>query len=203
MIFNDKLSMKQQVSKVCQSTYLELRRIGSLRHVLTDEATKALVTSLVLSGLDYCNSLLSGMTQQLHEKLQKVQNCSARLIFKTSKCTHASSLLTKLHWLPIAQRIEYKVSSMCYDVVSETAPPYLSDLLHLYILSRSSGSSADIRTFRITKRKEKSQGQRNFPHPGPVTWNKFPHPVRYPATKSQFKTQLKTTLFLSARGPNS
>ena len=188
---------------MCQFTYLELRTISSLRHVLTVEATQTLVTSLVLSGLDYCNSLLSGMTQQLNEKLQKVQNCSARLIFKTSKCTHASSLLTKLHWLPIAQRIEYKVSSMCYDVVSETAPPYLSDLLHLYILSRSSGSSADIRTFRITKRKEKSQGQRNFPHPGPVTWNKFPHPVRYAATKSQFKTQLKTTLFLSARGPNS
>ena len=111
----------KQISKVCQSAYLELRRISSVRHVLTVEATKPLVTSLVLSGLDYCNSLLSGMPQQLIGKLQKVQNCSARLIFKTSKRTHASPLLTKLHWLPIAQRIEYKVSSMCYDAVSNTA----------------------------------------------------------------------------------
>ena len=82
---------------------------------------KTLVKSQVLPGLDYCNSLLSGMPQQLIGKLQKVQNCSARLIFKTSKRTHASPLLTKLHWLPIAQRIEYKVSSVCYDVVSNTA----------------------------------------------------------------------------------
>ena len=52
MIFNGKLLMKQQFSKVCQSTYLELCRIRSVRHVLTDEATKALVTSLVLSRLD-------------------------------------------------------------------------------------------------------------------------------------------------------
>ena len=105
LIFDDKLSMKQQVGKLCQSTYLDLRRISSARHVLTVDATKILVTSLVLSRLHYCNSLLSGMPQQLIEKLQKIQNCSARLIFKTSKRTHASPLLTKLHWLPLAQRI--------------------------------------------------------------------------------------------------
>ena len=46
--------------------------------------------------------------------LQKVQNCSARLIFKISKRTHVSPLLAKLHWLPIAQRINYKIFSLCY-----------------------------------------------------------------------------------------
>ena len=148
-------------------------------------------------------TLLSGMPQQLIKKLQKVQNCSARLIFKTSKHTHASPLLTKLHWLPVAQRIEYKVSSMCYDVVSETAPPYLSDLLHLYIPSCSLRSSADTHTFQVPKWKKKFQGQCPFSHLGPVTWNKLPYSVRCAATKSQFKTQFKTTLFLSAHVPNS
>ena len=90
--FDDKLSMKQQVSKICQSAYLELHRISSIRLVLTVDATKTLVTSLVLSHLDYCNSLLAGIPQQLIDKLQKVQICSARLIFKTSKCTHVSPL---------------------------------------------------------------------------------------------------------------
>ena len=96
---------------------------------------------------------------------------------------------------------EYKVSSMCYDVVSETAPPYLSLLLHLYIPSRSLRSSADTRTFRIPKRKKTFQGQRTFSHLGPVSWNNLPYSVCY-AAKFQFKTQLKTTLFLSAHGPN-
>ena len=85
MIFDDKLSVKQQVSNICQSAYLELRRISSIRHVLTADATKTLVTSLVLSRLDYRNSLWSGIAQQLIDELQKVQNCSARLILKTSK----------------------------------------------------------------------------------------------------------------------
>ncbi|WP_419607217.1 reverse transcriptase domain-containing protein, partial [Thiolapillus sp.] len=203
VIFDDKLSMKQQVSKICQSAYLELRRISSIRHVLTVDATKTLVTSLVLSRLDYCNSLLSGIPQQLIDKLQKVQNCSARLIFKTSKCTHVSPLLAKLHWLPIAQRIDYKISSLCYDVVSDTAPLYLSDLLCLYVPSRSLRSSADTRIFRIPTRKKKFQGQRAFSHLGPVTWNKLPYSVRHAQTQSQFKTQLKTTLFRSVYEPDS
>ena len=98
-------------SKICQSAYLELRRISSVRHVLTVDATKTLVTSLILSRLDNCNSLLLGIPQQLIDKLQKVPNCFARLIFKTSKYTHVSTLLAKLHWVPIAQRIDNKICS--------------------------------------------------------------------------------------------
>ena len=85
-----------------------------------------------------------------------------------------SPLLAKLHWLPIAQRIDYKISSLCYDVVSDTAPPYLSDLLCLYGPSCSLRSSADTRIFRIPTRKKKFQGQRAFSHLGPVTWNNPP-----------------------------
>ena len=77
VVFDDKLSMKQQVCKICQSAYLELRRISSIRHVLTVDATQTLVTSLVLSHLDYCNFLLSGIPQKLINKLWKVKNCSA------------------------------------------------------------------------------------------------------------------------------
>ena len=161
------------------------------------------MTSLVLSRLDDCNSLLSGIPQQLIDKLRKVQNCSARLIFKTSKWTHVSPLLAKLHWLPIAQRIDYKISSMCYDVVSDTAPLYLFDLLCLYVPSCSLRFSADTRIFRIPTRKKKFQGQHAFSHLSPVTWNKLPYPVRHAQTQSQFKIQLKTTLFLSVYKPGS
>ena len=114
-----------------------------------------------------------------------------------------SPLLAKLHWLPIAQRIDYKISSLCYDVVSDTAPLYLSDLVCLYIPSRSLRSSADTRIFRILTRKKKFQGQRAFSHLGPVTWNKLPYSVRHAQTKFQFKTQLKTTLFRSVYEPDS
>ena len=110
---------------------------------------------------------------------------------------HVSPLLAKLHWLPTAQRIDYKISSLCYDVFSDTALLYLSDLLRLCVPTRSLRSSADTRIFRISKGKKKFQGQCAFSHLGPVTWNKLPYSVRHAQTQSQFKHHLKTTLFRS------
>ena len=54
------LTMKQHVIKICQTAYYELKRISSIRRYLTEDAAKQLVTSCVLSRLDYCNSLLMG-----------------------------------------------------------------------------------------------------------------------------------------------
>ena len=191
--------MKPQVSKICQSAYLELRRISSIRHVLTVDATKTLVTSLVLLRLDYCNSLLSGIPQQLIDKLQKVQNCSARLIFKTSKWTHVSPLLAKLHWLPIAQRIDYKISSLCYDVASDTAPLYLSDLC-LYVPSRSLLTPA---SFGFQRERKSSKGSVLSPTSALSLGTNSPTMCVMLKTQSQFKTQLKTTLFRSVYEPDS
>ena len=111
---------------------------------------------------------------------------SVRLTFKTSKRTHVLPLLAKLHCLPIAQRIDYKMSSLCYDVVSDTAQLYLSDLRRLCVPSRSLRSSADTRTFRIPIREKNIQGQRAFSHLGPVTWNKHSYSVRHAQTQSKF-----------------
>ena len=51
--FDSWLALREQVNKLCQLAYLEIRRIGSIQHYLTFEATKTLVSSLVLSRLDY------------------------------------------------------------------------------------------------------------------------------------------------------
>ena len=58
-ILDSKLSMKKHVIKICQTAYFELKRISSIRRFLTEDATKTLVTSYILSRLDYCNCLLS------------------------------------------------------------------------------------------------------------------------------------------------
>jgi len=54
--FDSKLSMKSHISKIGRACFFHLRRLRQLRGVVTDEAMKQLVTSLVLSRLDYCNS---------------------------------------------------------------------------------------------------------------------------------------------------
>ena len=76
---------------------------NSIRHYLSQDALKTLISAFALSRIDYCKSLL---TKQLIHKLQKVQNNATRLIRRTPKFDHISPVLHTLHWLPVEQRIE-------------------------------------------------------------------------------------------------
>ena len=82
-------------------------------------------------------------------------------------------------------RIRNKISTLCFNVtlcfsvISGSAPPYLSDLLQVYIPSSTLCSSADTRTFRVPHRRKKFQVQRAFSYIGPVTWNSLPVSVRH------------------------
>ena len=94
---------------------------------------KKLLCAFVLSRLDHCKSLLAGCPKYLLSKLQKVQNDAARLIFKTSRSAYVILMFHSLHWLPIEQRIEYKLSLLCFKKKFHQAPIYLSELLHSFL----------------------------------------------------------------------
>ena len=91
------LCMSQDINNTCKTAYIQLRHISSISHLLTTHATQTLVGSLVLSRLDHCNSLLSGCPQYLLNKLQKVQNATARLVCKVNKSDHIKPILQSLH----------------------------------------------------------------------------------------------------------
>ncbi len=67
------------------------------------------VYAFVLSRLDYCNSLYCGMSKSQIARLQLVQNAAARLLLKCCKHEHITPILTSLHWLPVYQRIDFKI----------------------------------------------------------------------------------------------
>ncbi|WP_294078915.1 hypothetical protein, partial [Thiolapillus sp.] len=94
-ILDSELSTKKHVIKICQTAYFELKRISSIRRFLTEDATQTLVTSYILSRLDYCNCLLMGAPKFVIQPLQKVQNFAARLILMTPRHHHSTPLLKK------------------------------------------------------------------------------------------------------------
>ena len=189
------LSLKTHVLNVVRTANFELRRISSIRRLLTTEATATLVSAFILSRLDYCNSLLSGCPRSLILRLQKVQNNAARLILGISKREHISPHLASLHWLPIDSRIKYKLACICYNCMSTNYPPYLSDLLPVYTAARQHRSSSDNYVLRRPSVRTVSYGQRSFSYSAPSAWNSLPQQVRSSHNVSTFRSRNKTHLF--------
>ena len=112
--FADGMRIDAHVQDICHKVYIDVQRISSIRHILSIDATKTLLTAFVLPRLYYCNSLFYGSPRYMLERLQKVQSSAARLIFQCRKQNHISPHLMSLHhWLPIKAHIEYKLSVIC------------------------------------------------------------------------------------------
>ena len=190
------LSMQSFVSSTAQSCFYQLRRISSIRKYLTVQATTKLVVCLILSRLDYCNSLLFGVPSSTTQSLQRIQNSAVRLVLKKKKCVHITPLLSSLHWLPVSQRIKFKFLVLIFKAVNNLAPSYLSDLLGHYTPPRSLRSSSDPSLLTIPPRLRLSSIEsRSFSVAGPSFWNKLPSSIRSAPSLSAFKSNLKTHLF--------
>ena len=74
----------------------------------------AIVHAFVACRLDYCNSLLHGITDSPFRQLQSIQNAATRLITGTQRRDHITPVLRDLHWLPIRCRVNYKQALLVY-----------------------------------------------------------------------------------------
>ena len=158
----DDMRIDAHVQDICRKVYIDIRCISSIRHLLSSDATKTLLSASVLPRLDYCNFLFYGSPMYMLERLQKVQNSAARLIFQCREQNHISPILMSLHWLPINAHKEYKLSVICHYFFLGLSPIYLSDLLSMYKPIRNLRSSSDNRILCITKLRTKTFGHRSF-----------------------------------------
>jgi len=97
----------------------------SIKQSLTPEAMKTLMYAFMSSRIDYCNSVLTGISGQLLQRLQAIQNAAARLITEVRRSQHVTLILRQLHWLPIRQRILFKTAVLVYKCRHGMAPSYL------------------------------------------------------------------------------
>ena len=196
VVVDNHLTLTPHVNNIVQSAFFKIRDISYNRKYLTPEASKTLVHAFVTSRLDYCNSVLYGIPKQHLDKLQSVLNTAARLVTQTRKYDHISPVLKKLHWLPIQQRMRFKILLLVYKSLNGIAPQYLRNKLKY---KQNNGLRSDnTKLLVIPNSNLKTYGDRSFSVAGPKLWNILPQSLRTCKSLEMFKSQLKTLLFKEA-----
>ena len=111
VIIDCKLTMDDHVNSVVKSCFFQLRQLRSIRRSLPTDARKALVHSFVASRIDYCNAILYGVSDGVVRRMQTALNVAARLVVDAGRRQHMTPILQSLHWLPVKQRILYKIGT--------------------------------------------------------------------------------------------
>ena len=119
-------------------------QLSKIRDCLSPADTEKLVQAFITSKLDSDNSLLCGLPTFLIDRLQNVQNAAARIITHTKKYDHIKPVLKQLQWLPVNQRINYKIHVLLltYKALNGQAPSYITILLEPYAPTRNLRSSS-------------------------------------------------------------
>ena len=185
-LLDQHLLLKKQINNICKGAWYVIQKLGRIRPYLSQEVCERLVHAFISLKLDSYNLILYGLPVTELNKLQCVQNAAARLISRTPKSHHITPILQQLHWLPVKDRISFKLLLLTFKALHGLAPIYISELIKPYNPSRSLRSST------------LNYGDRCFSVAAPKLWNSLPGDFRYIENLCTFKTSIKTWLFKSA-----
>jgi len=189
------MSMNTHVGKVCSKAFRGLYNIRQIRPYLSEDATKTLIHAFVTSHIDYCNSLLYNIPKYQLERLQKIMNAAARIVYYLPRYSHITPTLIQLHWLPVQFRVEFKIALLVFKILHGQAPSYLAELVLPKKPTRYNLHNNNQLLLQVPRTKRKTFGDRAFVSAAPTIWNALPESVRLCSSINCFKTALKTHLF--------
>ena len=177
-------------------------QLSSIRRSVPTDALNTLVHAFVASRIDYCNAVLYGVTNAVIWRLQAVLHAAARLITGVRRNDHITpTLRDTLHWLPVSQRIIFKIALMTYDSIRGRSPAYFRDVC-VPVASVAFCSllrSADRGVMIVPRTQTTRYGPRSFRVAAPQIWNSLPsHLKNINKSLEQFKSGLKSWLFVQA-----
>ena len=163
--------------------------------MLTINACKTLVQGLVLSHLDYANAIFVDILKRNIQRLQKVQNMTAKLVLNRDKWSSSKESLKQLYWLPIQAWIDFKILVLTYKNLHGKAPEYLINKLKLKSSTWNLRSDNDGKLLNVLKAKRKTFADRGFSTYAPKLWNGLPRYIKDIDNLLIFRKNLKTCMF--------
>lgn len=189
VIFDSLLNMDHQVRNITKSCYHQLQKIGRIRPLYQKALVKPLYAHLwplvFTTAMPYYTVYVPVPCQDF---------TAARIITGTRKYDHITPVLVKLHWLPIKQRIQYKLILQFFKALHGTSPFYIQELVQVYKPNRSLRSESSMHLVQ-SRARTRSYGDRRFDVASSTLWNNLPQNLRLEGNFIHFKKLLKTYLF--------
>ena len=163
-----------------KSIHHTLHTIWLIRHYITTDLAKHLVTYLVLSRLDYCYSILNLLTQYTFTLLTNLQYYTTGTIFRIHQyyITHITPYFKSLHWLPIQLRIHYKILTLTHHATHHNNTDFLTGLLTNYNSSRPQRNTNKYKLLVYNCANLSTKQQIAFLISAPKLWNIIPYTIR-------------------------
>ena len=171
-----KLTMNEHVKNLCRSCFYQLRQIRCIKKYLTKESLITLIHSFICNRIDYCNSVLYGISSYLLDYVQSILNTAAGV----SRYTSISSFIRhELHWLPVCHRICYKIAILTRDCMMGVGPLYLQKLIvpASSVAGERKLRSATKKKVIVPKFKRENYRGRRFSVAAARVWNELPDDV--------------------------
>ena len=193
--FDASLSMSAHIGSVCKTVNFHIRNLWRIRRFITQDACHSAVRSLVLSRIDYANSLLFNVRSVDLMRLQRLQNKAARLVFACGRDASSTDLLSSLHWLPVKDRINFKTVLYVYKCLHDAAPSYLIDFVSLQSEKNTSECRRRLRSSSDSTRlfvacSKKRAGVSSFLVAAAKLWNELPVYLRESVSVPAFRRGL-------------
>jgi hypothetical protein len=191
------LSAEDQVNHVCWVSYLQLKNLSRLKKYMNRKCLEKLIHAFITSRIDFCNSLYFGLNARLLSKLQILQNSCARFLCGVKRVDHITPVLKDLHWLPVEQRIVFKVLVLIFKCLYDPDfPAYLASSISLHVPRFNPARSPNTFLLDVPFTRLSYLQNTAFTHFAPLLWNRLPLHLRSIQSLSVFKSHLKTHLFI-------
>ena len=95
------------------------------------ESCQKLASGLVMVLLDYGYALYHGLPNKEVTKPQRLQNYATKAILGRNKYDSSTLARHQLHWLPVEEKIKFKMLTLVYKCLNNQAPLYLRKLLNI------------------------------------------------------------------------
>ena len=175
VVLDSSLSFRSHVDSIVKTCNFHIRNLYMIKDFVNRKNLVTLVHSLIVSKVDYCNSLFIGLPNVILKKAQSVLNRAARLIFSLPLWISTTPSLIELHWLPLKARIEFKICLITFNALKFIQPSYIRELLSFSSRESTLGLRSADDPYRLHETRaigERGFANRSFSYIAPRLYNK-------------------------------